>query len=377
MGKASKYPAYSSGSISVNGQTKATAQRDSKGNLVSSNYNMSDSEKNIYNSVQDNLYSSLGNLFTITDSDKQAWNSQLNAMKSKGLQTIDETYTPMETNLKNDIASRFGNYDNSVFLNNLNTITNKKAQAYADLSNNLLTEQNNLYSEELQNRINTITLLSNLNTALNDNILNYTNMANSNAESGNSYNNNAYNGNYRASTSWVSMDGVGEYHDKVRGEGTFARLEQNIATCGCRHLSVNMAINTLNCDSVAAAIEYASKSRYLESISLNFHTPFPGTEALEVPHEKRVEIINMILDYKKRGYPIMNSTAGLRKMKDNDFVMRCWISNFVFVDGTRSPQCIGAEMGICPKCGFCMAGEESAVFELRPGTILAALKLRK
>jgi MoaA/NifB/PqqE/SkfB family radical SAM enzyme len=180
-----------------------------------------------------------------------------------------------------------------------------------------------------------------------------------------------------ADSIWVSMDGVGEYHDKVRGEGTFARLEQNIATCGCRHLSVNMAINTLNCDSVAAAIEYASKSRYLESISLNFHTPFPGTEALEVPHEKRVEIINMILDYKKRGYPIMNSTAGLRKMKDNDFVMRCWISNFVFVDGTRSPQCIGAEMGICPKCGFCMAGEESAVFELRPGTILAALKLRK
>lgn len=204
MGKSSKYPAYSSGSISVNGQTKATAQRDSKGNLVSSNYNMSDSEKNIYNSVQDNLYSSLGNLFTITDSDKQAWNSQLNAMKSKGLQTIDETYTPMETNLKNDIASRFGNYDNSVFLNNLNTITNKKAQAYADLSNNLLTEQNNLYSEELQNRINTITLLSNLNTALNDNILNYTNMANSNAESGNSYNNNAYNSNYRASTSWLN-----------------------------------------------------------------------------------------------------------------------------------------------------------------------------
>ncbi len=28
---------------------------------------------------------------------------------------------------------------------------------------------------------------------------------------------------------WVSMDGVGEWHDAIRGKGTFARLEQHIA----------------------------------------------------------------------------------------------------------------------------------------------------
>ncbi len=179
-----------------------------------------------------------------------------------------------------------------------------------------------------------------------------------------------------ADSIWVSMDGVGEYHDSVRGKGCFERLEKNIASCGCLHLSANMAINTLNCDSVAAAIEYVAASPYLECLSLNFHTPFPRTEHLEVPHEKRLEIIDLILDYKKRGYPIMNSRSGLSKMRDNKFRKRCWMTNFIFTDGTRKDRCIGEEMGVCDKCGFCMAGEESAVIELRPDTIFAGMKLR-
>lgn len=179
-----------------------------------------------------------------------------------------------------------------------------------------------------------------------------------------------------ADSIWVSMDGVGDFHDSVRGKGAFARLESNIANCGCKHLSANMAINSLNCDGVAQAIEYAAASHYLKSISLNFHTPFPGTEQLELGQEQRNKVIDTILEYKKRGYPIMNSRSGLSKMRYNDFIMRCWMTNFIFTDGTRSDMCIGESFGLCPKCGFCMAGEESAVIELRPDTIISGLKLR-
>lgn len=179
-----------------------------------------------------------------------------------------------------------------------------------------------------------------------------------------------------ADSIWVSMDGVGEAHDRIRGKGTFGRLEQNVASSGFASLSANMAINSLNYESVADAIEYVARSPYFKCISLNFHTPFPGTEALELPLDKRKATIDLILDYKKRGFPIMNSRSGLKKMRDNDFVMRCWMTNFIFSDGTRSAQCAGAELGLCPKCGFCMAGEESAVIELRPDTILSGLRLR-
>ena len=104
----------------------------------------------------------------------------------------------MENNLRNNVASRFGNLDNSVFLNNLNRITDKRAQAAADLSNTLMTAQNNLYNEELSNRINTLSFLSGLNTQLNNNILGYLNAASANAGAGNSYNQNAYQAQWNA-----------------------------------------------------------------------------------------------------------------------------------------------------------------------------------
>lgn len=202
MGKKSKYPEYSTGTITVNGRDVSTTQRDKDNNIVSSSYNMSKAEKQIYDSIQKGLNTSLGNLFTITDAQKKEWNNQLNALKNQGIKEIESIYTPMETNLKNDIASRFGNYDNSIFLDNLNEITDKKAEAVANLSDSILATQNNLYSEELKNRINTITLLNNLNSAMNNNILNFTNAAGNNANSGNSYNNAAYNANN--SSSWFN-----------------------------------------------------------------------------------------------------------------------------------------------------------------------------
>ncbi|MBO4444902.1 MAG: radical SAM protein [Bacteroidaceae bacterium] len=179
-----------------------------------------------------------------------------------------------------------------------------------------------------------------------------------------------------ADSIWVSLDGVGDYHERVRGKGTFARLEQNIATCRHKALSANMAINTLNWEAVAETIEYVKKSPYFKSISFSFHTPFAGTEYLALDQEHREQVLDVILAYKKKGYPIMNTAVGLRKMKKLDFKPECWVTNFIFSDGTRKPQCIGAEQGVCDKCGFGMAGEMNALFHFSPETILAGLKLR-
>ncbi len=202
MGKKTKYPEYTNGSISVNGRQVASAVKDKKNNIVSSNYNMSDTEQKTYNAIQQGLYNSLGNLFSISDNQRNEWSNQLNALRNQGISEINNTYTPMETNLKNDIASRFGNFDNSIFLDNLNSITDKKSKAIADLSDNLLSKQNELYSDELKNRINTITLLNNLNSVMNANILNYTNAAASNSNAGNNYNSNWYNSSNKSSSPW-------------------------------------------------------------------------------------------------------------------------------------------------------------------------------
>lgn len=182
--------------------------------------------------------------------------------------------------------------------------------------------------------------------------------------------------NSHADSLWVSLDGIGEYHEAVRGAGTFARLEENIATCGHKALSVAMSINKLNIDSVPQVLEYVRNSPYIKSISINFHTPFPGSEQLMLSQQQRERIIDTIIDYKRRGYPIMNTKAGLRRMKDLNFKKRCWITNYVLTDGSRHPQPVCAEGGGCEHCGFSMAGEMSALFNFCPETIFAGLKLR-
>ncbi|HQO47668.1 MAG TPA: radical SAM protein, partial [Paludibacteraceae bacterium] len=181
--------------------------------------------------------------------------------------------------------------------------------------------------------------------------------------------------NNRADSIWVSLDGIGSYHEAVRGKGTFARLEKNIASCGHKHLSVNMVVNTLNYQSVDETIEYAKNNPAIEMISINFHTPFPDTEYLMIDKQLRNEIIDKVIAYKRRGYPIMNSISGLKKMKDMRFKKRCWVTNFIYPDGSRG-NCIGENTPICDDCGFCMAGEMASVFAFAPDTIWAGLKLR-
>ena len=189
---------------------------------------------------------------------------------------------------------------------------------------------------------------------------------------------------------WVSMDGIGEYHDEIRGKGAFARLEKNIADFKRNApegrplppVCVNMVINNLNESNVEEALDYVRDNPYIDSISINFHTPFKETEGLFLDPERRNEIIDMLIRRKREGYPIMNTVPGLKamRMKDGRTVCtdkRCWVTNFIFSDGSRSPKCMGYTHGVWDRCGFSMGGEMCSLFKLSPATIVAGLKLRK
>jgi len=179
-----------------------------------------------------------------------------------------------------------------------------------------------------------------------------------------------------ADSIWVSLDGLGDFHDEIRGKGAFDRLVQNIATANHPHLSVNMVINSKNYTSVEETIEFARNNPHIQSISLNFHTPYTGTEDLFLDWERRSEVIDLIIRKKKAGYPIMNSVSGLKLMKDNRFKKQCWVTNFIMPDGTRLAECQGKTTGMCDQCGLSMAGEMKSVFDLKPDTIFAGMKLR-
>lgn len=183
-------------------------------------------------------------------------------------------------------------------------------------------------------------------------------------------------GGSEADSIWVSLDGLGKYHDEIRGNGVFDLLVKHIDEAKHPCLSVNMVINSRNYTSVEETIEFAKNNPNIQSISLNFHNPYHGTEYLFLDWEIRRQVIDLIIQKKKAGYPIMNSVSGLKLMKRPDFKKECWVTNFILADGRRFAECVGKTAGMCDTCGLSMSGEMRSVFNLKPDTIFAGLRLR-
>lgn len=185
MGKTSK-PSYSSGVVNINGEEKASHYK--KGNTVYSNYNMSDREKKIYNFAQNSFLENLPNINVFSGDTQKSLQNQLNAYTQKGLEAINNYYTPMLSNLKNDIASRFGNFDNSVFMDNLSSIEENRADAMSGFAQDILAKQNELILDELNKRYNYLNFLNSVQNQSTANVLNYMQQATNNSSLGNSFN---------------------------------------------------------------------------------------------------------------------------------------------------------------------------------------------
>ena len=190
MGKTSSVnvatPSFSNGAISVNGVNKANVSKN--GDTVSSDYNMNDYEKAIYDYAQKNLAENLPALNVFNADTRKDLNAQIEAYKNQALQNLNNLYQPIIQNLTKDVASRFGNIDNSMFLDNLKSIENNRANAMSDLVQDIQTYKNDLYNNELANRYNYLNLLNTLLNGSNNNALSFLSAALANSNAGNSYN---------------------------------------------------------------------------------------------------------------------------------------------------------------------------------------------
>ena len=184
MGKSSNYtPPYSGGTVNINGQTKAKTYK-SGGNIVS-DYNMSDAEKRIYDYAQNSFADSLSKVNVFDDDAKKDMQRQLDAYTRNGQKIINNLYTPMLNDLKTDIASRFGNYDNSVFLDKLNSIESSRADSMNSLAQDILAKGDELKQNELTNRYKYLGFLQDVQNNIDTNILNYISAARENSNSAN------------------------------------------------------------------------------------------------------------------------------------------------------------------------------------------------
>lgn len=183
MGKSSK---YSTGTISVNGQTKAQTYK--QGNNIITNYKMSDAEKRAYDYAQKSFANSLSSVNVFDDNTKKNLQSELDAYTLQGQKMVNSIYTPMLNDLKTDVASRFGNFDNSVFMDNLNAIESNRADAINNLAQDVTAKRSDLINNELSQRYSYLNFLQDIQNQTNSNILNFASSSQANSNSGNSFN---------------------------------------------------------------------------------------------------------------------------------------------------------------------------------------------
>jgi hypothetical protein len=203
MGKTSKYPSYSTGTVSVNGTTKASTYK--KGNNIISNYNMSDAEKQIYDYAQNSLANSLSSVNVFDEDTQKQLQSELDAYTQNGQKIVNSIYTPMLNSLKTDIASRFGNLDNSVFMDNLNSIEANRADAINNLAQDISAKRSELINNELSQRYSYLSFLQDIQNQANSNILSYLSSSQNNSSSGNSYNAQSYAANNSTTSGYSNL----------------------------------------------------------------------------------------------------------------------------------------------------------------------------
>ncbi len=144
---------------SINGVPKLTTVTDKHGNQTTK-YNMSEWEKLAYDYAEKEFAENLKNINVFSEDTLKALNNQINAYKEGGIKKIDEIYSPMLKNLQNDIAQRFGNLDNSIFLDKLSEIEDKRAESVSALSQDIVAKENELIGDELAKRYNYLNFLN-------------------------------------------------------------------------------------------------------------------------------------------------------------------------------------------------------------------------
>ncbi len=113
----------------------------------------------------------------------------------------------------------------------------------------------------------------------------------------------------------------------------------------------------------------------VRGVSFNFHTPYPGVESLSLSPEEKAGVIDVILALKRHGFPIINTSAGLKAMKENKWQRPVPMIHLVEKDEIFE-CCFGRnEPGVCDRCGYGVIAELSQVLSGNIPTIIQSMSL--
>lgn len=174
---------------------------------------------------------------------------------------------------------------------------------------------------------------------------------------------------------WVSIDGLKETHNRIRGD-TFDRIMANIQASSHPCIYAHVTINALNWQEIPDLVRYLSER--VRGVTVQFHYPYEGLDAgLYLPADKRRRVLEELMALKRQGYRVADSFACLRALRDNRWRCHPWMIASVDPDGKMTRGCYlqGRAAISCERCGFSAHTEISLAYAGRLGAIWTGIRL--
>jgi len=176
----------------------------------------------------------------------------------------------------------------------------------------------------------------------------------------------------RADTIFVSVDGLQQSHDALRGK-SFEKIMDHIRKSDHPSIYINYTINTVNKDDIAGFCQYISRINQIKGVFFYFHTPYYGYDELHLDKIQKDQVLKNILELKDN-YKILNSKSGLRSAMRNDWKKNLDICS-VYEEGKYYQCCRESHNSeLCEDCGYLSYAEIDQALKLNPGALYNARK---
>ncbi|MGA1844880.1 MAG: radical SAM protein [bacterium] len=165
---------------------------------------------------------------------------------------------------------------------------------------------------------------------------------------------------------WVSLDGLRETHNHIRGREIFDKVIANIESCAHPNLYVNTTINNLNWKEIPDLVKFLKDK--VKGMTIQFYYPYEKTDQLMLTNGQRITVLDELIRLKREGWPVINSFRALENLKTNNWTPRCkdWMIASIEPDGTITQGCYVKNRGTvqCGVCGFSTNTEITLAYEL-------------
>lgn len=151
---------------------------------------------------------------------------------------------------------------------------------------------------------------------------------------------------------WVSIDGLRETHNTLRGAPIFDQVIANARASTHPRLFAHVTVNAVNAAEIPALLPFLNG--IFRGITLQFYYPYNHKDALFLDFERREHLLDQVIKLKHSGIHVLNSYAALQALKRNTWTCRDSLIDNANPDGSLQQGCYlkGRADIDCARCGF-------------------------